>query len=597
VRAPDHGALTEIRRALDLHGPDGPVREGVEQLGRAPRHPTPRGPRQVDGAPLEDLLRGQGAERPGARQHVASSQRPHPVLPFRDVEEHMAGEAGHLVKHAPEQASVAGEGLEREALERMKALPLMVAEGLNRRQRARHVSRHRTRVGLLARTDEGDMPRRDLAGKRVNRLRVERVLAAQHGQRPAQTRGRRRPSFRSRRDTDGLQRAHRGQRRTGELVIHLLEREYGEVGHDAIVPGKATATHGPAVGYPPVAVFAWFDKLPFWSIALSYVVLWALVGVLVRGFLRRSLLAVAAARATEWSEVLAQSLPRPAGIAVFLVAIATGLHALPLEEMHLSAAHKIVAVALALLGIAALMRVALKAIDAFGRSNPALASSAGIGKAITWVIGAGIAAVLLSEALGISLAPALTALGVGSLAVALALQDTLSNFFSGVTILMGKPVRPGDFIRVDPTYEGYVESIGWRTTQLRTLANNMVVIPNATLSKAIITNYSLPSANVSSSVRIDVALDADLDCVEDALADEARRAVDIPAIAETPAPSVALAPGFVDGVVAFSVYFQVRSFGDQTAVQHALRKRIAARFKKDGIAFASVRTAVLKQGS
>jgi small-conductance mechanosensitive channel len=343
-------------------------------------------------------------------------------------------------------------------------------------------------------------------------------------------------------------------------------------------------------------VLAWFDKLPFWYIAVAYAVLWALVGFLVRTFLRRSLGAIAKASGTEWSEVLALSLPRPAGAAVFLVAIAASAHALPLEQLHLTEVHRAIAVALAILGVIVLMRVAFKAIDAFGRSNPALASSAGIGKALTWVIGGGITAVLVSDALGISLAPALTALGVGSLAVALALQDTLSNFFSGVTILVGKPVRPGDFIRVEPSYEGYVESIGWRSTQLRTLSNNLVVIPNATLSKAIVTNYSLPSPSVASSVRIDVGLDADLDRVEDALVDEARRAVDIPLIAENPTPSVALAPGFVDGVVAFSIYFQVRSFGDQTAVQHALRKRVAARFRKDGIAFASVRTAVLKQG-
>jgi small-conductance mechanosensitive channel len=342
-------------------------------------------------------------------------------------------------------------------------------------------------------------------------------------------------------------------------------------------------------------VLAWLDKMSFWYLALSYVAFWALVGILVRALLRRSLAAIARARGTEWSEVLAQSLPRPAGIAVFLVAIATAMHALPLEQLHLEEVHRAIAVALALLGVIVLMRVAFKAIDAFGRSNPALASSAGIGKAITWVIGGAIMAVLLSDALGVSLAPALTALGVGSLAVALALQDTLSNFFSGVTILIGKPVRPGDFIHLDPSYDGYVESIGWRSTQLRTTSNNLVVIPNATLSKAVITNYSLPSASVASSVRIDVSLDADLDRVEDALVDEARRAADIPLIVASPAPSVALAPGFVDGVAAFSVYFQVRSFGDQTAVQHALRKRIAARFKKDGIAIASAHTVVLKQ--
>jgi small-conductance mechanosensitive channel len=204
-------------------------------------------------------------------------------------------------------------------------------------------------------------------------------------------------------------------------------------------------------------------------------------------------------------------------------------------------------------------------------------------------------AVIVSDALGVSLAPALTALGVGSLSVALALQDTLSNFFAGVYLVVDKPVRPGDFIRVDPSFEGYVESIGWRSAHLRTLTNNLVIIPNTTLSKSIITNFTLPTPHVASSVRVDVPFDADLDKVEDALADEAKRSVDIPGVAEAPAPSVAMNPGFVDGGVGFSIFFHVRSFGDQAPVQHAIRRRVAARLKREGLAVNDVRTAVLKR--
>jgi small-conductance mechanosensitive channel len=341
-------------------------------------------------------------------------------------------------------------------------------------------------------------------------------------------------------------------------------------------------------------VLASIDKLPLWSLVAAYVAVWLLAGVLVRLLLGRSLRRIAAAARTEWTEVLAHSLPRPAGIGVFLVAMAAGLRALPLAQSKLTEAHKLIAVALAVLGVAVLMRVAFRAIEAFGRSNPELRSSAGIGKAVTWVVGLGIVSVLVSDALGISLAPALTALGVGSLAVALALQDTLSNFFSGLYLVVDKPVRPGDFIRVDPSYEGYVQSIGWRSTHLRTLNNNLVIIPNGTLSKAIITNYTLPTPHVASSVRVDVAADADLDRVEDALADEAKRAADIAGMADAPAPSVSMSPGFADGAVGFTIFFHVRSFGDQGAVQHALRKRIAARFRKEGIPLSQTRVALIK---
>ncbi len=338
----------------------------------------------------------------------------------------------------------------------------------------------------------------------------------------------------------------------------------------------------------------WLEVLPPWWLMLSWVVLWTLAGVLMRSVLRRWLSRIAAAHPTEMTEVLAASLPRPAGIAVVLVALAASLRLAPLPEPRLEIAHKLVAVSLAVLGVSVLMRVILRSIDAYGRSNPGLRSSAGMGKAVVWVVGLGVDAVLVSEALGISLAPALTALGVGSLAVALALQDTLSNFFSGLYIVVDKPVRTGDFIRVDPSYEGYVETIGWRSTHLRTLSNNLVIIPNATLSKAIITNYTLPTPHVASSVRVDVAPDADVDRVEDVLADEARRALDVPGIAQAPAPSVALSPGFADGAIGFTIYFQVVTFGEQGNVQHALRKRIAMRLKKEGIALATVRTAILK---
>jgi small-conductance mechanosensitive channel len=337
------------------------------------------------------------------------------------------------------------------------------------------------------------------------------------------------------------------------------------------------------------------DKLPTWSFVAAYAGVWLLVGILVRTVLKRWLGAFAARRRTELSEVLAGSIPRPAGIAVFLVAMALGLRFVPWQQPMLVAAHKLLALALAVLGVALLMRIAFRAIDAYGKGNPELRSSAGIGKAVTWIVGLAIDAVLISDALGVSLAPALTALGVGSLAVALAVQDTLSNFFSGLYIVFDKPVRPGDFIRVDPNYEGYVESIGWRSTHLRTLANNLVVIPNATLSKAIITNYTLPTPHVASTVRVDVAADADVDKVEDALADEAKRATDVPGVAEAPAPSVSLTPGFVDGAIGFTVLFHVRSFGEQTAVQHTLRKRIAARLKKEGVELASTRVAVVRR--
>jgi small-conductance mechanosensitive channel len=334
-----------------------------------------------------------------------------------------------------------------------------------------------------------------------------------------------------------------------------------------------------------------FDKLSNWSTAGGCALLSLALSAVAYVSLRRSMRRIAAARRTKVSEVLATSVPRPAAVAVFLLAMTSSLSVFHLPGANLPELHHLLALALSIVGVSVLMRIALQSIDVYGHSSPDFRTAAGIGRAVTWVAGLGWVAVLVSDALGISLAPALTAFGIGSLAVALALQDTLSNFFAGVCIIFDKPVRLGDFIRIDPSYDGYVESIGWRSTHIRTPSNTIVIVPNAMLSKAIITNFSLPTPEIASSVRIDVSADADVDRVEEALKDEARRALDVPGMVRTPEPSVALAPGFVDGGIGFTVSFHVRSIDDQAGAQHALRKRIAARFKKEGIALSAASVA------
>jgi small-conductance mechanosensitive channel len=325
-------------------------------------------------------------------------------------------------------------------------------------------------------------------------------------------------------------------------------------------------------------MFLLVEKLSAWWVVGLYLALWLLVALLVHSLLKRWFTALVASHRHELNEVLAGSIPRPAAFGVFLAAISAGLKWLPLPETVSKDVRDFLPLVIGIVAIFVAMRVSLRAIDAYGRSRPELKSTAGIGRFLTWIIGIAAMALFVSEALGISLAPALTALGVGSLAVGLGLQDTLSNFFSGVYLLVDKPVRPGDLIKVD-AFEGTVEAIGWRSTHLRTAGNNLVVVPNATLSKAIITNYQRPSPAVGSDVRVEVANDNDPDAVEAILVEEAKRAVDIDGIVADSAPVVRFAPGFVDGVFAYTIYFQARTVGDQFMVQHVLRKRVLARLR------------------
>jgi len=191
---------------------------------------------------------------------------------------------------------------------------------------------------------------------------------------------------------------------------------------------------------------------------------------------------------------------------------------------------------------------------------------------------------IILTVLGISITPLITALGVGGLAVALALQDTLTNLFAGIHILMEKAVRVGDFIRLESGQEGYVEDITWRTTRIRMLPNNMVIIPNSTLSQSIVTNYYLPEKKMALLIPVGVSYSADPEHVERVLLEEAKKAVgEVPGLLGDPEPAVRFIPGFGDSSLDFTLICQVQEFVDQYFAQHDLRKRIFRRFREEGI--------------
>ncbi|MCC7201440.1 MAG: mechanosensitive ion channel [Nitrospirae bacterium] len=186
--------------------------------------------------------------------------------------------------------------------------------------------------------------------------------------------------------------------------------------------------------------------------------------------------------------------------------------------------------------------------------------------------------------IGISITPFLTALGVGGLAVALALQDTLSNLFAGVHILVEKSVSVGDFIKLETGQEGCVDDITWRTTRIRMPNNNMVIIPNSKLSQSIVTNYNLPEKSMSLAIPIGVSYSSEPEKVEQILIEEATKAVGhIPGLLGNPGPAVRFIPGFGESSLNFTLVCQVKEFTDQFPVQHELRKIILKRFREEGI--------------
>jgi small-conductance mechanosensitive channel len=191
---------------------------------------------------------------------------------------------------------------------------------------------------------------------------------------------------------------------------------------------------------------------------------------------------------------------------------------------------------------------------------------------------------VLLDSLGVQITPLLTALGVGGLAVALALQDTLSNLFAGVHLLADRPIRVGDYVKIADTIEGYVVDVGWRSTRVRMLQNNVVIVPNKRVAESIITNYDLPERRMGVTLPVSVSYGTNPDHVERVLVDEALRAAqEVTGLLADPPPSARLIPGFGAHSLDFTLACNVTSFVDQYVVLSELRKRILRRFEAEGI--------------
>jgi small-conductance mechanosensitive channel len=320
----------------------------------------------------------------------------------------------------------------------------------------------------------------------------------------------------------------------------------------------------------------------FYIVALSTLVAFALVlGFILNRAFRRG----AEKLGESWGGLifsLLESLPLPL---LLLAALYTSLELLALPRPVERLGSKLILALVVIVIFYFPAKVLILFLRRMGRRKPGLEQVAEPAVFIVRALFAILAVVIILENLGISLTGVWTTLGVGSVAVALALQETLSNFFAGLYLLADRPVAFGDYIKLDSGQEGYVQRIGWRSATLRTLNNNLVMIPNSTLAKAVVTNYSLPEKRMAYSLPVSVAYGTDPQRVEKILVEIAQEAVrdGVEGLLGEPAPSASLIPGFGASSLDFSLGVQIRQFTDQYNVQSDLRKRILARFDREGI--------------
>ena len=227
-----------------------------------------------------------------------------------------------------------------------------------------------------------------------------------------------------------------------------------------------------------------------------------------------------------------------------------------------------------------LASASVRALTAHGRRRGIALALSGMASTLIRVFVYTLGLTALLRLYQVNIAPLLAALGVGGLAVALALQDTLANFFAGVHILIEAPIALGSFIRLSTGEEGMVTDIGWRTTRVRNGNSNIVVIPNTKITSGILINYNLPDARVSTDIAVMVGYDADLDLVR-RIALEETRACD--GVLETPEAAVFFNPGVLPTHLQFTVVFSIADFSQKGPVQSEVRLRIHRRLRDEGV--------------
>lgn len=196
---------------------------------------------------------------------------------------------------------------------------------------------------------------------------------------------------------------------------------------------------------------------------------------------------------------------------------------------------------------------------------------------------------------GISITPLLTALGVGALAVALALQDTLSNLFSGLQVIASRQIRIGDYIKLNSNEEGYVNDITWRNTIIKALSNNYIIVPNSKIASAIVTNYYLPEKEISVLVEVSVSYDSDLEKVEALTVAAAREVLKSTTGAVKDADPFIRYHTLADSAISFSVILRAKEFTDQYLLKHVFIKKLIDTYRTNNISIPyPIRNVILK---
>ncbi len=212
-------------------------------------------------------------------------------------------------------------------------------------------------------------------------------------------------------------------------------------------------------------------------------------------------------------------------------------------------------------------------------------------KAMIYVIGF----ILILQTFGVAIAPLVTALGVGGIAVALALQPTLSNLFSGLQIIASGKMNIGDFVQIENGKRGIIHDITWRNTVLKTAENNLIILPNSKMSDSIVENFFLSDKEITFNVTLGVSYDSDLEHVEKVSIDVAKEVLNNHQMGINEFEPFVRFFNFGDSSIQLSIFLRVKEYADQFLIISDFIKALHQRYNKEKIEIPfPIRTLLMK---
>ncbi|MXY46799.1 MAG: mechanosensitive ion channel family protein [Chloroflexi bacterium] len=202
---------------------------------------------------------------------------------------------------------------------------------------------------------------------------------------------------------------------------------------------------------------------------------------------------------------------------------------------------------------------------------------------ITSIVVFALGALVVLDIMGIPITPMLAGIGIGGLAVALALTPTVTSFIAGTYVVAEGHISEGDYVEIDAERAGFVTNVGWRSTVLRSRFNNLIVVPNNLITESIVTNYNTPTPSVTGIVECGVSYSCDLRRVEEVCLEIAGEVVEESEESNKNFEPVVRFAEFADSNINFRIIFQGVDRAATFAIKHEIIMRVHARFKEEGI--------------